>query len=134
MCDIPGIHFEVFQHYFQYIHLCMQIMICWFTSINWLICSSFCELIAVQDYLKCDLSHILSQQVSINADRCSFSSMEEFHDTPASFHVRCHFVKLPLRCYFMAKKKKIIKDYWQEGWSSAAIPATSASDIIYISI
>lgn len=122
-------HTKVFQHYFQYIHPCMQIIIFWFTWINWLSCSSFCELIPVQDHLECDLLHILSQQVSINVDGCSFSSMEEFSDTHASFHVRCCFVKLPLRCYFIAKKR-IIKDYWQEGWSSTAIPATSTSDIM----
>jgi len=42
------------------------------------------------------------QQASMNVIGCNFSHMEEFNYTPlfhTHFHVRCHFVRMPLCCH-----------------------------------
>ena len=42
------------------------------------------------------------QQMSMNVNECNFFHREEFSDTSLlhrHFHVRCHFVRLPLCCH-----------------------------------
>jgi len=48
------------------------------------------------------------QQASMNVIGCNFLRMEEFNYTPllhTHFHVRCHFVRLPLCCHLLHGNK-----------------------------
>jgi len=44
------------------------------------------------------------------------------------FHVRCHFVRVPLCCHLSHQQNVI--EYWQEDSTSTAIPPTYTSDFV----
>ena len=45
------------------------------------------------------------------------------------FHIKHHFVRLPLCCHLSHDKKNVM-EYWQEGSASTAISPLSTSDIV----
>jgi len=60
-----------------------------------------------------------------------FFHVEEFNDAPllyVHFHVRCHFVRVPLCCHLPHGND--VMEYWWEGSTCTAIPPPSASDMV----
>ena len=68
------------------------------------------------------------QQVLMNVSGCHFLCMEEFSYVHMYFHVRCHFVRLPL--LLSVSWQQNLMEYCWEGSTSTAIPPPSASDVV----
>jgi len=61
-----------------------------------------------------------------------FFWMEEINYTSlfhTHFHLRCHFIRLPL-CYQCVAQQQNFMKCWRKGWTSVAIPSISDSDIV----
>ena len=71
-----------------------------------------------------------NQQALMNASECHFVHMEKFSSTPlfrTHFHVRRHFVRLPLCCH-LSHRNNMLRNIGHS--ASTAMVLTSTSDIV----